>query len=193
MLVQGERKVISMGAPPPDTVFVPGLKSPKAAAGVERGKEDDDDVDDEEVMLGKPASPVHDDDDDDDNEYEHKIVLFVAKASGQSPFMKTFDKESEHARRQYAEILRELGAKGLKVLERGRAVRVASIERGNVYELRHIGKKGYRIYFTVVEGKFALLQGGHKDTQEADIRVTKARYKLVQAGDCEYAEWRFPD
>jgi len=176
-----------MGAPPPETVYVPELK-PAAAAAVERAGKPED-VEGEEVMLSKRASPML----DGDAAYEHKIVLFVAKASGQSPFMKTFDKESEHARNQYVEILRELGAKGLKVLERGRAVRVASIERGNVYELRHIGKKGYRIYFTALEGKFALLQGGHKDTQEADIRVTKARYKLVQAGDCDFAEWRFPE
>ena len=50
-----------------------------------------------------------------------------------------------------------------------------------VNEMRIFVSKGYRIYFNFREGKLILLlNGGHKGTQAADIKLAKAINKQVE-------------
>ncbi|MCP3429571.1 type II toxin-antitoxin system RelE/ParE family toxin [Opacimonas viscosa] len=61
------------------------------------------------------------------------------------------------------------------------AVRLLRAESGNLGDVKSVGSgisemrifvgKGYRIYFTIRDGKLIiLLHGGHKDSQKADIK-----------------------
>ncbi|MCP3429580.1 type II toxin-antitoxin system RelE/ParE family toxin [Opacimonas viscosa] len=73
------------------------------------------------------------------------------------------------------------------------SIRLLRAECGNLGDIKSVGSgisemiifvgKGYRVYFTIRDGKLIiLLHGGHKDSQKADIKLAHA---INQQLDCD--------